>query len=31
MSIEENQKVQIIAVIYVKMDQVNQLIMMRKE
>lgn len=28
---EENRKVQIIAVIYVKMDQVNQLIMMRKE
>ena len=28
---EENRKVQVIAVIYVKMDQVNQLIMMRKE
>lgn len=28
---EENRKVQIIAVIYVKMDQVKQLIMMRKE
>ena len=28
---EEHRKVQIIAVIYVKMDQVNQLIMMKKE